>query len=290
MTRTLIGAKLSATLIIAWINSRSANLTTARGEHNSERAMTRSWPYSPPTPMFLFVAEVLSRVNALSRYGLCALFGATVTLGAQPKKEAEHRFESTVRAYEEMDKASPPPVGAILLAGDSQFFRWKTLREDLPGYTIINRGVDSFQFSDELYYLDRLVIRYKPRQIILHVGGNDIHTGRTPDQLLADFEALVSRVRAVLPNVPIAFTSITPGPGRWEEAPARVAANNAVKAYIATQINLQYIDLWDAMLTPEGKPRDDIWVEDRVHPNHAGYLLRVSIMRPLLGAPDKKSD
>ncbi len=28
--------------------------------------------------------------------------------------------------------------------------------------------------------------------------------------------------------------------------------------------------------------------EDRVHPNHAGYLLRVQIMRPLLGEPDQK--
>jgi len=30
-------------------------------------------------------------------------------------------------------------------------------------------------------------------------------------------------------------------------------------------------------------------VADGVHPNHAGYLLRVKIMRPLLGDPDKKS-
>jgi hypothetical protein len=29
-------------------------------------------------------------------------------------------------------------------------------------------------------------------------------------------------------------------------------------------------------------------VEDRIHPNHEGYLIRVRIMRPLLGPPDRK--
>ena len=43
------------------------------------------------------------------------------------------------------------------------------------------------------------------------------------------------------------------------------------------------------MLTAEGPPREDLWVEDRIHPNHAGYLLRVKIMRPLLGKPEGKS-
>jgi len=42
------------------------------------------------------------------------------------------------------------------------------------------------------------------------------------------------------------------------------------------------------MLTPEGKPRMDLWVADGIHPNHAGYLLRVKIMQPLLSEPDQK--
>ena len=48
-----------------------------------------------------------------------------------------------------------------------------------------------------------------------------------------------------------------------------------------------FIDLWNAMLTPDGQPREDLWVEDRIHPNHEGYLIRVRIMRPLLGPPDR---
>lgn len=210
------------------------------------------------------------------------------SLPAQIAAPAPDRFEKNVLAYEAADQANPPPTGAILLAGDSQFYRWKTLHEDLPDYTIINRGIDSFQTSDLLHYVDRLVLPYKARLIILHVGGNDVHNGKSPERILADFQAFVAKVRSVQPDVPIAFSSITPGPGRWDEAPRRKATNEVLKRYIATQSNLHFIDLWDAMLTPDGKPRDDIWVADRVHPNHAGYLIRVHIMRPLLGPPDKK--
>jgi lysophospholipase L1-like esterase len=198
------------------------------------------------------------------------------------------RFENNVRLYEAADQASPPPTNAILLAGDSQFYRWKTVNEDLAGYTVINRGIDSFETSDLLYFANRLVLPYHARLIILHIGGNDVHGGKTPDQVLADFKALVAKIRAVQPTVPIAFSSLTPGPARLAEFDRRQETNRVLKNYIATQPNLLFIDLWDAMLTPDGKPRPDLWVADGVHPSHAGYLLRVQIMQHILGAPDKK--
>lgn len=217
---------------------------------------------------------------------LCCCAVAATAAGQTPSSPAAERFEKQVLAYEAADRATPPPAGAILLAGDSQFFRWKTLTEDLPGYTIVNRGIDSFQTSDLLHYADRLVIPYRPRLIVLHVGGNDVNNGKSGDRILDDFKAFVAKVRAALPGVPIAFSGITPGPGRWDQADRRKAANAAIAAYIATQPGLHFIDLWDAMLTADGMPREDLWVEDRIHPNQAGYRIRVEIMRPLLGPPD----
>jgi hypothetical protein len=215
---------------------------------------------------------------------VCA-YAPLVSLAQSPA--LAEKFENQVLAYEAEDKADPQPAGAILFAGDSQFFRWKTIREDLPGYTLINRGIDSFQFRDLIHYADRLVTPYKPRLIVLHVGGNDVHNGRTPAQVLEDFKTFVAAVRAKLPKVPIVYSSITPGPGRWDEAPQRKETNRLLREYIATRTDLKFVDLWDAMLTPDGKPREDIWVKDRVHPNHAGYLIRVELTRPLLGQPDR---
>ena len=224
------------------------------------------------------------------RRALSPFFMAAILLGASGASQAQkadlrERFEKQVQEYEASDRLNPPPSGAILFAGDSQFFRWKTIHEDLAGYTVINRGVDSFQLPDLIRYADRLVLAYRPRLIVLHVGGNDVHNGRTPEQLLADFQAFVTLVRARLPEVRIVYSSITPGPGRWDEAPQRVVANRTIQKYVATQKNLDFVDLWAAMLKPDGQPREDLWVEDRVHPNHAGYLIRVNLTKPLLGPP-----
>ena len=206
----------------------------------------------------------------------------------QSQPLAANRFEKNVAAYEAADKASPPPQGAVLLVGDSQFYRWKTLAEDLPGYTIVNRGIDSFTMTDVVFFADRLVLPYKPRLIVVHAGGNDVNTGRTAVQVLGDFQAFVRKVRETPPSVPIAFSSVTPGPGRWSQAAVRRETNSAIKAYVASDPRLIYIDLWSAMLGPDGGPREDLWVEDRIHPNHAGYELRARIMRPILGPPDQR--
>jgi len=217
---------------------------------------------------------------------MLALAGVWVATQARAQSpELAAKFERQVSEYQAADRATPPPRHAILFAGDSQFYRWKTIHEDLPGYTLINRGIDSFQFRDLIHYVDRLVIPYAPRLIVLHVGGNDVHNGRTPAQVLEDFRTFVRRVRAKLPGVRIVWSSITPGPGRWDEAPQRRETNRVMREYIATQPDLGYVDLWDAMLTPDGKPREDIWVEDGVHPNHAGYLIRVQLTRPFLAEP-----
>jgi lysophospholipase L1-like esterase len=231
---------------------------------------------------------------ALTAAAVCvsACFSWAASASDSTPRRAEpiaSQFEKTVQAYEAADKLQPPPKGAILLAGDSQFFRWKTVHEDLPGYRIVNRGIDSFQLSDVSHFTERLIFPHEPRMIILHVGGNDVHHGKTPERVLEDFKQFVAKIHARWPDLPIAFSSITPGPGRWDEAERRKRTNDRVKEYVASERNLHFIDLWNAMLTSGGQPREELWVEDRVHPNHAGYLLRVEIMRPLLGEPDKKT-
>ena len=62
------------------------------------------------------------------RLTLLAMLALAININAQT---TENRFEKQVQVYEAADKAAPPPKNAILLVGDSQFFRWKTLSEDL---------------------------------------------------------------------------------------------------------------------------------------------------------------
>ena len=117
---------------------------------------------------------------------------------------------------------------------------------------------------------------------MVKAGGNDINAGKTPEQVLADFKAFVEKVRAELPDVRIAFLSLSPSPRRWEQAEAQKKANRLIKDYIRSGENLDYIDLWDQFLGPDGKPREDLFVEDRLHNNAEGYKIRAGVVRPHL--------
>jgi lysophospholipase L1-like esterase len=200
-----------------------------------------------------------------------------------------HRFEKDIAAFEAADAANPPPKGAILFVGDSTFTKWKSIHEDLPGYRVINRGFGGSQMADLLYFADRVVLPYRPRLIVVQEGGNDLHGGRTPEQLLADIKAFVEKVQAALPGTPIIIGSLTPNPARWSEVEMRRRANQMIKDYTSTQKGVTYLNFFDDWIGTDGKPREELFIEDHLHPSALGYQLRVKIMRPVLGEPDQPS-
>ena len=216
---------------------------------------------------------------------LFLLFAFVTPLFAQTEG---HRFEKDVAAFEAAAAKTPPPQNALLFIGDSTFTKWKSIHEDLPEYQVINYGFGGSETSDLLYFADRLIFPIQPRLIVVQEGGNDLHGGKTPAQFAETMKALVEKIRAKLPEVPIVLCSITPNPARWGEAAARREANELTKAFAAAQHNVQFVSLWDQFLGSDGQPRPELYVDDRLHPSHEGYLLRVSILKPYLGAPDRK--
>jgi lysophospholipase L1-like esterase len=162
---------------------------------------------------------------------------------------------------------------------------WKTLAEDFPDQKVINRGFGGSELADSVYFVDRIVIPYKPRLIVLFAGTNDINGGKSPQTVFTDFKAFVARVRAGLPNTRIAYLSITPAPSRWSQAEKQKEANRLIRNFISAEnTRLDYIDLWDQFLGPDGKPREDLFLADRLHNNAAGYKIRAAAVRPHLEA------
>jgi hypothetical protein len=203
------------------------------------------------------------------------------TVRAEPAP-APTRFEKDILAFEAMDKKDPPPKNAVVFAGDSTFTRWKSIHGDLPEFTLINRGFGGSQMSDLLYYTDRIVLAYKPRLIVVQEGGNDINAGKSPGQVLADIKAFVQQVRLSLPEVPIVLSGLVANTARWKDVDKRKQANQLMKDYVASQKNLIFIDMFDAFLGPNGKPREELFAEDHMHPSAEGYKLRVQFLRPIL--------
>jgi len=192
------------------------------------------------------------------------------------------RFEKEIQAQEALDKKSPPPEGAILFTGASGIRMWKTLDQDFAEYKVFNRAFGGSMISDCIHFMDRNVLPYKPKQIVIQAGGNDINAGKTPETVLADFKTYVEKVREKLPDVRISFLNLNPSPSRWAQFEKQKAANALVKAWIATQKNIDYIDIVDALLGADGKPREDLFIADKLHPNAEGYKIRTAAVRPFL--------
>ncbi len=129
------------------------------------------------------------------------------------------------------------------------------------------------------YYADRVVIPYQPRLIVLRAGGNDIHAGKTPEQVRDNFRVFVEKVRAKLPKIRIAYMTINATPARWANVQREKKANQLIKDYIAKGENLDYIDTFDATMGADGKPREELFVKDRLHFNTAGYKILASLAR-----------
>jgi lysophospholipase L1-like esterase len=191
------------------------------------------------------------------------------------------RYETTIRGFEAADRTNPPPQNAILFTGASNIVGWKTLAEDFPGLTVINRGFGGSHISDCVFYADRIVIPYKPRVIVLRAGGNDIQAGKTPEQVAADFKAFVEKVHAALPETRIAYWSMTPSIKRSANWERDKKGNELIKEYIVTGKNVVYIDSAEATLGADGKPRAELFT-DGLHFNREAYKMFAKIIRPYL--------
>lgn len=180
------------------------------------------------------------------------------------------------------DAVSPPPQDVFVFTGSSSVRMWDTLAADFAGKPVLNRGFGGSQLRDAVHYADEIAIRYRPRMILIYSGDNDINAGRSPQQVLHDFRAFVARVHRDLPDTPIAFLAIKPSPARADQLPRQRQANALVQAEAARLPNVEFIDVATPMLGSGGQPRPELFIEDRLHMNRAGYELWRGVVAPYL--------
>jgi len=199
-----------------------------------------------------------------------------------PTNSAPARWESAIKALEAADKTNPPPRNAIVFAGSSSILLWKTLAQDFPEYKIVNRGFGGSQISDSVAFAERIILPCRPRLVVLYAGHNDIAACKPPESSLGDLKAFVRKVHMALPKARIAFISIKPSPSRWHLVDKIKAANRMIEAYCRQDQRLIYIDVFQPMLGTDGQPRPELFVEDRLHMNAAGYALWTELIKPRL--------
>lgn len=204
---------------------------------------------------------------------------APTPIAAPPTAAA---FAPEIEQFEASDRARPPAPGGILFVGSSSIRFWSTLAADLPGLPVLNRGFGGSTLPDVTWYAPRIVLPYRPRAIVLYAGDNDIAAGRSPAQVLADYETFARLVHDSLPGARIVYLSIKPSPSRWELAGRMREANALVARAIAGDSLAAYVDVFTPMLGPDGRPRPELFRADSLHMTPAGYAIWRERLAPVV--------
>ena len=75
--------------------------------------------------------------------------------------------------------------------------------------------------AEALHYVDRIAINYKPRALVVYEGDNDTSYFIPPHTIVDQFESIVSKVHATLPETRIYVLSVKPSVLRrnvWDKA------------------------------------------------------------------------
>ena len=225
-------------------------------------------------------------------FPLLAVLGFVTLAVAQTETIDPTRFEQAIQAFEAEDRATMPPEGAIVVTGSSSIRRWHpTLQQDLAPLTVVPRGFGGSTMQDVEHFLDRIVLPYRPRAVVIYEGDND--TGRygvPPAEIAGRLEAIVERIHAALPATRVYVMSVKPSLARvavWDKA----QETNALYRRLAAGNDLvSYIDVATPFLRADGKVMDDIFIEDGLHLNEKGTRIWASTIKAALMAGEARHE
>ncbi len=194
-------------------------------------------------------------------------------------------WQKAIQNFEAADRVNPPAQNGIVFIGSSSIRLWKNLEQDMAPLPIIKRGFGGSKIRDAAVYTNRIVTNYRPKIVVLFSGTNDLAGNaldKQPFDILNGFQTFVTRVRQDLPDVQIYNISITPTRARFNKLTEVKETNALIKDYCESDDKLFYFDLADQFLTADGQPKDDLFIQDGLHLNDAGYKIWLDEMKPVL--------
>lgn len=182
-------------------------------------------------------------------------------------------FWNEIQQFKRMDSTLMPPKGKILMIGSSSFTKWKDVGYYLQGYPMINRGFGGSSLPDLIRYFDDIVIPYKPRQILVYCGENDLGPTVTADTVVERFKTLYYMIRKQDKKVKITYISMKPSPSRANLMEKMNDGNVKIKNWLQNKKHTSFVDVYHKMLLPDGKSIPDIYLKDSLHMNAKGYTI-----------------
>ncbi|PZO20817.1 MAG: GDSL family lipase [Burkholderiales bacterium] len=205
---------------------------------------------------------------------LAAAVWLSAPVRAQTSATAEQRWKKELDAFTAADRLQMPPTGGVLFVGSSPIRMLSDLETASPDQPlVIRRGFGGSRISDSADLVQRLVLPYRPRLVVLYAGENDLAEGANPQDVLGHFVRFVQQVQSELPATRVAYMSIKPSPSRLVKMAHMREANLLIQTHVLANENLDYIDVHTAMLDNDGRPRPELFVRDQLHLSAEGYGL-----------------
>ena len=236
-----------------------------------------------PSLRVTLLAMTLLRARGACFLLLVLLFGLALSLLAQENPDPA-RFLSSIEAFDEADRATPPPADPIVFVGSSSIRLWDSLAEDMAPVPVVNRGFGGSGLFDAIHHAEPLVDVLEPSLVVVFSGTNDIAgaQAKSAAQVHDLFRALVRRLRRDDAELTIVYIAITPTLAREEHIATVREANRLIRGDCAADPRLEFVDPSVDLVDGAGRP-DPLWFRaDRLHLNARGYAVWTRHLRPLV--------
>jgi hypothetical protein len=184
------------------------------------------------------------------------------------------RWEKDIAKLEALDEAETHPDDSILFVGSSSIRIWEDIASDMAPFHPIQRGYGGARWSDVAIFVERLISPHTFRAVVFFVG-NDI-SGRDDDKTPAEvarlFSYVLGKVREHNKQAPVFYVAVTPTPSRFDVWPQIKAANTAVRAVCERADHTYFIGTESVYFDATGRPRPDLFRNDKLHQNRNGYV------------------
>ena len=190
-------------------------------------------------------------MSRLIRIIFCAATCLPLLGIAAESKEA--RWQAEFAAFSQQDQLHPPQKGGVVFVGSSSIRLWDGLETQFDRFPVVlKRGFGGSTMTECAENVQRLVLAYEPRLVVMYAGENDLVAGMTPDEVVT--------VRARSPK-PCAARSPTSDRVRFDQAQSAASVPAATSAHERTiaptwgPCQIRFIDVYTQMLDAQGAPR-----------------------------------
>src|SRR5690554_3882841 len=223
-----------------------------------------------------------SSLFSLSKIKCLFLTAFLLGLGFHAQAQDPLRFQKEVEQINEKYPTNIQRENLVLFTGSSSIKMWNDLAGYFPAHEVINAGFGGSQTFELLHYVNELVLDYKPKKVFIYEGDNDISSGKSSTEIILTMHQLVETIDAALPGVEILLIAAKPSISRWHLKDKYVDLNQHFKEYSELFDNVEYVNIWDTMLDAEGSPKREIFLEDNLHMNKAGYDLWAEVVKKFM--------